>query len=55
LNLDAYRARWNFAPDASRIAALTELGLLQQDGARLIATPQGRLVLNSVIAELLNA
>ncbi|HEX2592498.1 MAG TPA: radical SAM family heme chaperone HemW [Rhizomicrobium sp.] len=55
LDLDAYRARWNFAPDASRIAALTELGLLQQDGARLIATPQGRLVLNSVIAELLNA
>jgi oxygen-independent coproporphyrinogen-3 oxidase len=54
IDLDAYRARWNFAPDASRIASLADLGLLQQNGARLTATPGGRLVLNRVIAELLN-
>jgi oxygen-independent coproporphyrinogen-3 oxidase len=54
LDLDAYRVRWNFAPDEQRIIALEEHGLLKRDGARLIATPRGRLVLNAVIAELLN-
>jgi len=54
LDLDTYRARWSTAPDEARIVALEELGLLRRDGARLSATPQGRLVLNRVIAELLN-
>jgi oxygen-independent coproporphyrinogen-3 oxidase len=54
IDLDVYRARWNFAPNAARIASLADLGLLQQTGARLTATPAGRLVLNRVIAELLN-
>ena len=52
LDLENYRARWNTAPDAARIAALVEEGLLRLDGERLIATPRGRLVLNSVIATL---
>jgi oxygen-independent coproporphyrinogen-3 oxidase len=54
IDLDVYRARWNFAPNAARIASLADLGFLQQTGARLTATPAGRLVLNRVIAELLN-
>ena len=52
LDLDAYRARWGVAPDAAQIAALAEAGFLARDGARIAATPAGRLVLNSVIAEL---
>ena len=52
LDLDAYRARWGAAPDAERIAALQRAGFVTQSGARLAATPKGRLVLNSVIAEL---
>ena len=52
LDLDAYRARWGAAPDAERIAALVREGFVTQSGARLAATPRGRLVLNSVIAEL---
>ncbi len=52
IDLAAYRARWGTAPDAARIAALAEHGLLTLDGDRLTATPRGRLLLNSVIAEL---
>lgn len=52
LDLEAYRARWGAAPDAERIAALARAGFVTQSGARLAATPRGRLVLNSVIAEL---
>ncbi|HEY1711116.1 MAG TPA: radical SAM family heme chaperone HemW [Rhizomicrobium sp.] len=53
IDLAAYRARWNFAPDETRVAALEELGLLKREGTRIIATPAGRLVLNRVIGELL--
>jgi oxygen-independent coproporphyrinogen-3 oxidase len=52
IDLDAYRARWGTAPDAARIDALAREGVLMQAGARLTATPKGRLVLNRVIAEL---
>ena len=38
--------------DAKRIDALAEEGLIARDGKRLAATPQGRLVLNSLILEL---
>ena len=52
LDLDTYRARWGAAPDAGRIAALVHAGFVTLSGARLAATSKGRLVLNSVIAEL---
>jgi putative oxygen-independent coproporphyrinogen III oxidase len=52
IDLDAYRARWNTVPSPERIAALAEHGLVTLEGARLTATPRGRLLLNSVIAEL---
>ncbi|HEY4944084.1 MAG TPA: radical SAM family heme chaperone HemW [Rhizomicrobium sp.] len=52
IDLAAYRRRWNTAPDAARIAALAEDGLVTLRGDRLTATPRGRLLLNSVIAAL---
>jgi len=54
LDLAAYELRWNIRPDAAKIAALVEQGLLSQDDDVLRATPNGRLVLNAVIAALLN-
>src|SRR5258708_17631586 len=53
LDLAAYRARWNTRPPMDKITPLIEQGLLRQDGDMLMATPQGRLVLNAVIAALL--
>ncbi len=52
LDLAAYRARWNSAPDDGRIASLERDGLLVRDGDVLRATPRGRLVLNALIAAL---
>jgi oxygen-independent coproporphyrinogen-3 oxidase len=52
IDLEAYRARWGFAPDPARIAALTQAGLLESQDGRLAATRRGMLVLNHVIAEL---
>ncbi len=52
LDLDAYRTRWGFVPDAKKVDALVEDGLLRREGDRLVATPRGRLLLNSVIAAL---
>jgi oxygen-independent coproporphyrinogen-3 oxidase len=54
IDLQTFRARWNVVPGESRIAPLEQLGLVICDGARLRATSRGRLVLNRVIAELLN-
>jgi oxygen-independent coproporphyrinogen-3 oxidase len=52
VNLSAYRARWGRAPAQDRIMKLCQLGLVTLEGDRLAATPRGRLVLNSIIAEL---
>ncbi|MBN9588591.1 MAG: coproporphyrinogen III oxidase [Alphaproteobacteria bacterium 64-11] len=54
LDLGAYERRWGTRPGAARIAALAGQGLLRLDGDILTATPAGRLLLNRVIAELLN-
>jgi oxygen-independent coproporphyrinogen-3 oxidase len=54
IDLAAYQSRWNTRPPAAKIAALVEQGLLRQDGEVLAATPQGRLLLNAVIAAILN-
>jgi putative oxygen-independent coproporphyrinogen III oxidase len=52
IDLAAYCERWKVAPSSSRIAHLTDDGLIAVDGTRLHATARGRLVLNTVIAEL---
>jgi len=54
LDLAAYESRWNTKLDSSRIDVLMSDGFLTRNGARLIATPKGRLVLNGVIAALAN-
>ena len=52
LDLAAYEQRWGETLDAKRIAALSEAGFLALEDGRLRATPQGRLLLNRVIEEL---
>jgi len=54
LDLAAYEMRWAVRPDAQKIARLREQGLLSLENEVLRATAQGRLVLNAVIAALLN-
>ena len=54
IDLAAYQARWNTTPSPSRIAALAAQGLVALDGSRLSVTPDGMLVLNAVIAALLD-
>ena len=54
LDLAAYEKRWGASPDAEKIAALAEQGLLVLQNDTLTATPRGRLLLNAVIAKLLN-
>jgi oxygen-independent coproporphyrinogen-3 oxidase len=52
VDISAYRARWGRAPSADRITKLRDLGLVTLKDDRLAATPRGRLVLNSIIADL---
>jgi oxygen-independent coproporphyrinogen-3 oxidase len=40
------------ALDEERVGALASKGLIERNGARLVATPKGRLVLNRLILEL---
>jgi len=54
LDLAAYQTRWGTRPSLSKITPLIEQGLLRRDDETLTATPQGRLILNAVIAALLN-
>jgi putative oxygen-independent coproporphyrinogen III oxidase len=54
IDLAAYQQRWGIRPDAAKIAALAAQGFLTLDGDTLTATPNGRLLLNRVIEELLN-
>jgi oxygen-independent coproporphyrinogen-3 oxidase len=54
IDLAAYRARWEKAPDPARIRDLVDAGLLTLEGERLTATSRGRLLLNRVIAALAN-
>jgi putative oxygen-independent coproporphyrinogen III oxidase len=50
--LDRYAALAGEAIEAKRIAALSDLGLVQHDGLQLRATQAGRRILNAVIQEL---
>jgi oxygen-independent coproporphyrinogen-3 oxidase len=52
LDLAAYESRWGIALDRSRIGALARDGFVSLVKGQLAATPKGRMVLNSVIAEL---
>jgi len=54
LDLAAYEARWGTKPAPEKIAAMVAQGFLTLQGDTLIATPSGRLLLNRVIAALLN-
>ena len=52
LDLAGYELRWLAPIDSTRIAALENEGLVRRARGKLVATPRGRLVLNSVIAAL---
>ena len=53
LDLAAYEKRWGTGLDAAKIGTLVEQGFLGRENDRLTATPNGRLLLNRVIEELL--
>ena len=52
-DMQRYKALGGTAINPERITRLAGDGMLQQHGTRLIATPQGRIVLNAVLAALL--
>jgi len=52
IDLASYETRWGEGLDAAKIAALSEQGFLAQENGHLRATPQGRMLLNRVIEEL---
>ncbi len=54
LDLADYRARWDTTPNPARIADLAEQGFVALDGTQLRITPAGLLVLNAVIANLVD-
>lgn len=54
LDLEAYRQRWGAAPAPARIADLAAQGLVTLAAGRLTATPRGVMVLNALIAELVD-
>ncbi len=53
LDLAAYEKRWSTQLNAAKVTAMIEQGFLIRDNDRLTATPNGRLLLNRVIEELL--
>ena len=54
IDLAAYERRWGIRPAGEKITTLAQQGMLESRNDILRATPQGRLVLNRVIAELTN-
>jgi putative oxygen-independent coproporphyrinogen III oxidase len=52
IDLGAYESRWDITLDRKQIARLEEQGLVEFKIGILAATRRGRLVLNSIIAEL---
>jgi oxygen-independent coproporphyrinogen-3 oxidase len=54
LDLSAYELRWGVRPELEKITPLVGQGLLTLSDDVLRATPEGRLLLNAVIAALLN-
>ena len=54
VDLGAYRVRWATSPAPDRVATLVQQGLVTLHGEQLRTTARGRLLLNSVIAALVN-
>jgi oxygen-independent coproporphyrinogen-3 oxidase len=54
MDLDRYAALAGRGPAHDRLDDLEGLGMIHRDGRRLRATPAGRLLLNTVIAELVS-
>lgn len=52
-DLSRYEALGGAALDPARIDALVQQGMVARDGTRLVATPQGRILLNAVLGALL--
>ena len=52
IDLDRYASLAGRDIDSSKIAGMKSLGLIRRDGQRLMATADGRKLLNAVIAEL---
>jgi len=54
VDLAACERRWGIRPSNEKIASLIARGLLRRKGEIVSATLQGRLLLNAVIAVILN-
>jgi len=52
IDLDRYAALAGREIDSSKIAGMKSMGLVKRNGPRLMATADGRKLLNAVIAEL---
>jgi putative oxygen-independent coproporphyrinogen III oxidase len=52
IDLDRYAALAGREIDSSKLAGMKSMGLIKRHGQRLMATPDGRKLLNAVIAEL---
>ncbi len=52
IDLDRYERLAGTPLDSNKLAGLKSLGLIKREGARLFATPDGRKLLNAVIAAL---
>jgi oxygen-independent coproporphyrinogen-3 oxidase len=52
IDLERYAALAGREIDSGKIAGLKSMGLIRREGNRLRATPDGRKLLNAVIAEL---
>jgi oxygen-independent coproporphyrinogen-3 oxidase len=54
IDCDSYRARWQQELNENAVQDLADANYLERDGVRLRTTLKGRLVLNAVIAALVN-
>jgi oxygen-independent coproporphyrinogen-3 oxidase len=52
LDVAAYKRQWGSTPSPEKVRTLEDGGLLWFEHGRLRTTPRGRLLLNSVVAEL---
>ncbi|MEE8439007.1 MAG: radical SAM family heme chaperone HemW [Micropepsaceae bacterium] len=52
LDVAAYKRQWGSTPSPEKVRELEDGGLLWFEHGRLLTTPRGRLLLNSVVAEL---